>query len=179
MYIPGMADVNVDIQRPAARPKRTLRQSRSKQYALIRPQDWAYLMIAVLWIAAGTYVLTSKDVALPAGNKEPKQPPLASLSLSLNPKNVAYEALAPAGQEVTVSYLDEKAKTQLFIGPAPWRSIVTTRDIGFVAGVTVLTQNGPVTCRISVDGQVIDEKTGTGENPSVSCNLVGFQKLPM
>jgi hypothetical protein len=174
-----MADVNVDIRHPATQPKRTLRRSRSKQYSLIKPQDWAYLMIAALWIAAGTYVLTSKDAALPAGNKEPKQPPLASLSFSSNPKNVTYEAFAPARQEVTISYLDEKAQTQLFVGPAPWRSIVTTRDIGFVAGMTVLTQNGPVTCRISVDGQVVDEKTGSGENPSVSCNLVGFQKLPM
>ncbi|MGL6234604.1 MAG: MmpS family transport accessory protein [Segniliparus sp.] len=136
-------------------------------------------MIAVLWIAAATYVLISKDVALPAGNKEPKQPPLASLSLSSNAKNVAYEVLAPAGQEVTVSYLDEKAQTQLFSGPAPWRSIVTTRDIGFAAGVTALSKNGPLTCRIKVDDQTIDEKTDGGSDPSVSCNLVGFQKLPL
>ncbi|EFV15128.1 MmpS family transport accessory protein [Segniliparus rugosus] len=174
-----MADVSVDIQRSRAQPKRPLRRPNRKHEPILRPQDWAYLLIAVLWIAAATYVLTSKDVALPAGNKEPKQPPLASLSLSSNAKNVTYEVLAQPGQEVTVSYLDEKTQTQLFVGPAPWRSIVTTRDIGFAAGVTALTKSGPLSCRISVDGQVVDEKSGSGDHPSVSCNLVGFQKLPI
>jgi hypothetical protein len=168
-----MADVSVDMAGDEARPQR-----RRERKPLFHPHDWVYITIAALWVAAATFVTTSKDVALPSGDKEPTQPPLPSLQAS-DTRTVTYEAFATAGETVTVSYLDEHGQAQRFVGPAPWQGVVTTHDIGFAAGMTTMAEQGTVSCKISVDGQILDEKTDNDANPSVSCDLLAFQKLPI
>lgn len=141
---------------------------------LIERQRWIYPVLAVLWVAAGTYITTAPKVALPTPEVTPTTQAVSAMSLS-QPKTVMYE-VSSEGRPVTVSYLDEKGQSKLFNGPAPWRTSLTTSDLAFAAGVTAISTN-TVTCRITVDGKVADEKTDTGRTPSVSCNLVAFQKL--
>ncbi|TDZ76200.1 putative membrane protein mmpS4 [Mycobacteroides salmoniphilum] len=141
---------------------------------LTEHQRWVYPVLIALWIAAGTYMITSPKVALPDTAASPTARPASMLSLS-QPKTVTYE-VSSGGKPITVSYLDEKGQSKLFTGAAPWRTSVTTNDFGFAAGITALSAD-TVTCRITVDGKVADEKTDTGRDPSVSCNLVAFQKL--
>ncbi|MFA4080950.1 MmpS family protein [Mycobacteroides salmoniphilum] len=141
---------------------------------LIARQRWIYPVLVALWIAAGTYITTAPKVALPTPEATPTAQAISAMSLS-QPKTVSYE-VSSNGQPVTVSYLDEKGQSKLFNGPAPWRTSLTTSDLGFAAGVTAISTD-TVTCRITVDGTVADEKTDAGRTPSVSCNLVAFQKL--
>ena len=143
---------------------------------LVRRHGWVWVLIIGLWAAAGSYVLTQKDVAVehPA---EPTQSPLANMALMLGkPKDITYEALSRSNAEVTVSYLDETGQAKLYIGASPWSMTVKTSDIGFAAGVTAVSVDGPLTCRISVDGRLADEKTDAGTRPSVSCSLLAFRK---
>ncbi|MBB4855195.1 hypothetical protein HNP40_002596 [Mycobacteroides chelonae] len=141
---------------------------------LIERQRWIYPVLVVLWIAAGTYITTAPKVALPTPEVIPTAQPVSAMSLS-QPKTVTYE-VSSGGQPVTVSYLDEKGQSRLFNGATPWRTSLTTSDFGFTAGVTAISAD-TITCRITVDGKVADENTDTGRSPSVSCNLVAFQKL--
>lgn len=141
---------------------------------LIERQRWIYPVLIALWLAAGTYITTAPKVALPTPETAPTAQPVSAMSLS-QPKTVTYE-VSSGGAPITVSYLDEKGQSRLFNGTAPWRTSLTTSDFGFTAGVTAIS-TGTVTCRITVDGKVADEKTDTSRTPSVSCNLVAFQKL--
>ncbi|SKY71737.1 MmpS family transport accessory protein [Mycobacteroides abscessus] len=141
---------------------------------LIARQRWIYPVLVVLWAAAGTHITTAPKVALPTAEVAPTAQAVSAMSLS-QPKTVTYE-VSSGGQPVTVSYLDEKGQSRLFNGPAPWHTSLTTSDFGFTAGVTAIS-TGTVTCRITVDGKVADEKTDVSRTPSVSCNLVAFQKL--
>ncbi|WP_078282429.1 MmpS family transport accessory protein [Mycobacteroides franklinii] len=141
---------------------------------LIARQRWIYPVLIALWLAAGTYITTAPKVALPTPETAPTAQPVSAMSLS-QPKTVTYE-VSSGGAPVTVSYLDEKGQSRLFNGAAPWHTSLTTSDFGFAAGVTAIS-TGTVTCRITVDGKVADEKTDTSRTPSVSCNLVAFQKL--
>jgi len=143
--------------------------------SFLRREFWVYLLLAAVWIAAVGYVLTAKEVALPVEEK-PAEPARAALTLP-TPKKVVYEVGTTAGHPVTVSYLDGAGQSRLYSGAAPWRTGLTTDDIAFAAGVTALSTSDTITCRIKVDGQLTDEKTDSGLNPSVSCNLLAFQKL--
>ncbi|WP_234802931.1 MmpS family transport accessory protein [Mycobacteroides salmoniphilum] len=141
----------------------------------LRRELCVYPLLVAVWIAAVTYVLTAKQVALPV-LETPVEPARAALTLS-TPKKVTYEVGTTAGHPVTVSYLDGGGQSRLYSGAAPWRTGLTTDDLAFAAGVTALSLADTVTCRIRVDGQVADEKSDSGANPSVSCNLLAFQKL--
>lgn len=142
---------------------------------LIDRQRWIYPLLAAMWVATGLYLGTTPKVALPTEEAQPTAPaPNPMMALS-KPKKVVYEA-SSAGQPLTVSYLDEKGQSKIYRGPTPWQTSLSTSDFGFAAGVTALAQ-GSITCRILVDGKVEDEKTDTGRDPNVSCNLFAFQKL--
>ncbi|OAT70187.1 hypothetical protein AWB85_02075 [Mycobacteroides immunogenum] len=141
---------------------------------LIARQRWIYPVLIALWAAAGAYITTAPKVALPTAEVAPTAQAVSAMSLS-QPKTVTYE-VSSGGQPVTVSYLDEKGQSKLYNGTAPWHASLTTSDFGFTAGVTAISAD-TVTCRITVDGKVADEKTDTSRTPSVSCNLVAFQKL--
>ncbi|MEY8017420.1 MmpS family transport accessory protein [Mycobacterium servetii] len=67
-----------------------------------------------------------------------------------------YEALSRSNAEITISYLDETGQTRLYIGASPWSITVKTSDIGFAAGATAVSADGPLTCRIRVDGRLAD-----------------------
>lgn len=143
---------------------------------LVRRHGWVWVLIIGIWAAAGLYVLTQKDVAVehPA---EPSQSPLAHMALALGkPKDITYEVLSRGNAEITVSYLDETGQARLYIGSSPWSITVKTSDIGFAAGVSAVSVGEPLTCRISVDGRLTDEKTDVGTRPSVSCSLLAFRK---
>jgi hypothetical protein len=145
---------------------------------VVRRHGWVYLLTVGLWVVAATYVLTAKDVALAHIPETPTTSPLVGLSLTLGqPNNITYQVLSPTNAKVTVSYLDEQGQAKLYTGPSPWSLTLKTSDIGFTAGVTALSASDSVSCRISVDGKVTDEKTGTGASASVSCNLVAFHRL--
>lgn len=136
---------------------------------------WVYPLLVVVWLSAGVYVLTTPQMALPVHDR-PLEPARAALTLS-SPKAVVYEVNSASGRPITVSYLDAAGQSRLYSGASPWRTSLSTDDIAFAAGVTALSTSDTVTCRIRVDGRVADEKADTGISPSVSCNLIAFQKL--
>jgi Mycobacterium membrane protein len=143
---------------------------------LVERHGWVYLFLAALWLVSGTYLITCRQVALPAPSRSPTPSGVSELSISA-PKSVTYEVTSVRDRPVTVSYLDEQGQSRLYSGRAPWGTTLTTSNIGFAAGVTVLSADNTVTCRIKVDGSVTDEETDSGSHPMVSCNLLAFEKL--
>lgn len=152
-----------------------LRRLRLSTTAALERGLWVYPLVMLAWFAAGTYILTAPPMALPT-HETPVEPERAALTLS-EPKSVVYEVRSTSGRPITVSYLDAAGRSRLYTGTSPWRTSLTTNDLAFAAGVTALSTSDTVTCRIRVDGNVADEKSDTGISPSVSCNLIAFQKL--
>ncbi|WP_313884531.1 MmpS family transport accessory protein [Mycobacteroides sp. CBMA 271] len=142
----------------------------------VERQGWVFALIAVLWMATGTYVLGSPKLALPNRSETPKPAVNAGFSMP-KPKTVTYQVTSTGGAPVTVSYLDDAGQSRLYSGDAPWQTTVTTNDFAFAAGVTAISANNKVTCRIDVEGEVADEKSESGSHPTVSCNLLAFRKI--
>ncbi|MGL6234602.1 MAG: MmpS family transport accessory protein [Segniliparus sp.] len=144
--------------------------SRKGHGFFVERHGWTYLLIAFLTCAAAVYVLSQREVALAPEDARPHTPPGSELKISLPPRQITYEVTSSTNSPITVSYLDEHNQTHLFSGQGPWRTSVTATDAAPPAGVTALTNNGAVTCRITIDGKVVDEQTQSGGTPSVSCN---------
>jgi hypothetical protein len=96
--------------------------------------------------------------------------PLSSDSAeSSNPKIVTYEVFGSGGVAV-INYLDLDATPQRAVNAAlPWS--LTLRTTAPAATPSLLAQgNGPtITCRITVDGEIKDQRTATGADAETFC----------
>ncbi|MFJ1460484.1 MmpS family transport accessory protein [Nocardia sp. N2S4-5] len=85
------------------------------------------------------------------------------------PKTITYEVISNAGLN-TVAYFDEQSDLAKEPGVrAPWVKTVVNSSAVTVSGLSAQTNGTSVTCRITVDGVVADERTATGKYAAVNC----------
>lgn len=97
-------------------------------------------------------------------------PPLKAAEPSGKGKTVVYEVISDSGSLNSVTYFDENSAIQQESSPsAPWTKTVKNTSTFVIAGVTAQTDGTSVTCRVSIDGEVEDEQTATGQYALVSC----------
>ena len=87
-----------------------------------------------------------------------------------NPKEVRYEIFGEPGATATINYLDldaqpQKAENVLL----PWSLTLTTTAPAASANIVAQGDGDSISCRITVDGVVKDEKTTTGLNAQTFC----------
>lgn len=96
-------------------------------------------------------------------------PPLTAQAPVSAGKTITYEVISDATLQ-SVTYFDandaEKQQTDV---AAPWSLTVTNTSTYVIAGLGAQTNGQSVTCRITVDGQVVDQKTATGQYAVVNC----------
>lgn len=88
---------------------------------------------------------------------------------SFNPKVVTYEVFGSATTAV-INYLDLDAKPQRAVNvPLPWS--LTLRTTAPAATPNILAQGAgqSITCRITVDDEVKDQRTATGVDAETYC----------
>jgi hypothetical protein len=88
------------------------------------------------------------------------------------PKRVTYEVFGPPGAIATINYLDLSADPQSVKQVAlPWVLTLTTTSPATSPSLLAQGTDNTIGCRITVDGQVKDEKTSNGVNAFTFCTV--------
>ena len=86
-----------------------------------------------------------------------------------DPKVVMYEIFG-SGTYANINYLDLDAKPQRLDGAAlPWSLTLQTTAPSAPPNIVAQGDGGSITCRITVDDEVKDERTATGVNAQTYC----------
>jgi Mycobacterium membrane protein len=86
-----------------------------------------------------------------------------------NPKEVKYEIFG-SGTVATINYLDLDAQPQKAVNTSlPWSLTLTTTAPAASPNIVAQSDGGSITCRITVDGVVKDERTTDGVNAQTFC----------
>lgn len=86
-----------------------------------------------------------------------------------DPKVVKYEIFG-TGSYADVNYLDLDAKPQRVDGAAlPWTLVLETTAPSAAPNIVAQGDGSSITCRITVDDEVKDERTSTGLNAQTFC----------
>jgi hypothetical protein len=87
-----------------------------------------------------------------------------------NPKEVRYEIFGQPGATATINYLDLDAKPQKAENVTlPWSLTLTTTAPAASPNIVAQGDGDSISCRITVDGVVKDEKTTDGLNAQTFC----------
>ncbi|WP_260860993.1 MmpS family protein [Mycobacterium simulans] len=77
-----------------------------------------------------------------------------------NPKHVVLEVFGAPGAVATINYLDVNAQPQqVRDAPLPWSFTITTTEPAVVGNVVAQGNGDTIGCRITVNGEVKDERT--------------------
>ena len=86
-----------------------------------------------------------------------------------NPKEVKYEIFG-TGTVATINYLDLDAQPQKAEHvPLPWTLDLTTTAPAASPNIVAQSDGGSISCRITVDGVVKDQRTTDGVNAQTFC----------
>ena len=86
-----------------------------------------------------------------------------------NPKVVKYEIYGN-GSVATVNYLDLDAQPQKAVNTSmPWELTLTTTAPAASPNIVAQSDGDSITCRITVDGVIKDERTTDGVNAQTFC----------
>ncbi|WP_414687815.1 MmpS family transport accessory protein [Mycobacterium sp.] len=87
-----------------------------------------------------------------------------------NPKHVVVEVFGPPGSVATINYLDVNVQPQHVDDvPLPWSYDATTTDAAVFINVVAQGNSDSIGCRISIDGEVKDERTVNTMNAYAYC----------
>jgi hypothetical protein len=87
-----------------------------------------------------------------------------------NPKTVVYEVFGVTGAVATINYLDLDAQPQKAVDVTlPWSLTLTTTAPAASPNIVAQGNGDTITCRITVDGVVKDERTYDGVNAQTFC----------
>jgi hypothetical protein len=95
---------------------------------------------------------------------------LANDTKPFNPKTVVYEIYGPPGAVATINYLDLDAQPQIARDVTlPWSLTLTTTAPAASANIVAQGDSDTIGCRITVNGELKDEKTSTGVSAQTFC----------
>jgi hypothetical protein len=87
-----------------------------------------------------------------------------------NPKQVLFEVFGTPGSVATINYLDIHAQPQRVNNvPLPWSQALTTDDPTLYADLRAQGDGDTISCRITVNGIVKDERSSNNVNGYIAC----------
>lgn len=85
-------------------------------------------------------------------------------------KRVTYEVYGPSGAAGSVNYLDNNAQPkQVDFTALPWTLTITTTVPAVIASVVAQGTGDDIGCRITVNGELKDERSSAGRHAQTSC----------
>ena len=132
-------------------------------------RTWVALVVVVAVALGGEAVMRLRGVfgsdeifSATGSSAEPLEPTLL--------KRVTYEVYGPGDTSGSVSFLDNKAQPEQsnFIG-LPWTLTITTKAPAVIASVVAQGNSDDIGCRITVNGEVKDERSSAGRHAQTSC----------
>jgi hypothetical protein len=89
---------------------------------------------------------------------------------NFNPKQVLFEVFGSPGSVATINYLDEHAQPQRVDNATlPWSHTLTTTDPTLFADLRAQGDADSLSCRITVNGIVKDERSTSNVNGYIAC----------
>jgi Mycobacterium membrane protein len=87
-----------------------------------------------------------------------------------NPKHVLLEVIGTPGSVATINYLDQDAQPQrVDDAPLPWSQLITTDEPTMFVDLRAQGDADSLTCRITGNGVVKDERSTDNVNGYISC----------
>lgn len=85
-------------------------------------------------------------------------------------KRVTYEVYGPSGTAGSVNYLDNNAQAkQADFTALPWTLTITTTVPAVIASLVAQGTGDDIGCRITVNGELKDERSSAGRHAQTSC----------
>ena len=135
----------------------------------ILKRAWVPLVVVVAVVLGGVAVsrlrgvFGSEEIFTATGSSaEPLEPS--------HVKRVTYEVYGPSDTAGSVSYLDTNAQPeQANFASLPWAYTITTTVPAVIANVVAQGNSDNIGCRITVNGEVKDERSAAGYHAQTSC----------
>jgi MmpS family membrane protein len=128
------------------------------------------VIVAVVVVAVVAFGVYRLHGIFGSGN-EVSRPGAESLENSnYNPKRVLLEVFGTPGSVATINYLDTDAQPRRVDDAIlPWSQTLTTTDPTLFADLRAQGDGDTITCRITVNGIVKNERSSTNVNAYVAC----------
>jgi hypothetical protein len=122
-------------------------------------QGWMVL-VAVLVVAVAGFGIYRLHGIFGSHNNTSANSGLSNEIVPFNPKQVVLEVFGAPGAVATINYLDVNAQPQqVKNAPLPWSFTITTTEPAVVANVVAQGNGDTLGCRITINGEVKDQRT--------------------
>ncbi|MGD1173464.1 MmpS family transport accessory protein [Mycobacterium seoulense] len=126
--------------------------------ALVR-RRWMVL-VAVLVVALAGFAIYRLHGIFGSHDNTSANSGLANEIVPFNPKRVVLEVFGAPGATATINYLDVNAQPQQVKDAAlPWSFTITTTEPAVLGNVVAQGNGDTLGCRITVNGEVKDQRT--------------------
>jgi hypothetical protein len=118
------------------------------------------LLVAVLVVALTGFAIYRLHGIFGSHNNTSANSGLSNEIVPFNPKHVVLEVFGAPGAVATINYLDVNAQPQqVKDAPLPWSFTITTTEPAVIGNVVAQGNGDTIGCRITVNGEVKDERT--------------------
>ena len=118
------------------------------------------VLVAVLVVAIAGFGIYRLHGIFGSHNNTSANSGLSNEIVPFNPKQVVLEVFGAPGAVATINYLDVNAQPQqVKNAPLPWSFTITTTEPAVVANVVAQGNGDTLGCRITINGEVKDQRT--------------------
>lgn len=122
-------------------------------------QGWMVLVAVLVVVIAGFGIYRLHGI-FGSHNNTSANSGLSNEIVPFNPKQVVLEVFGAPGAVATINYLDVNAQPQeVHNAPLPWSFTITTTEPAVVANVVAQGNGDTLGCRITINGEVKDQRT--------------------
>lgn len=116
--------------------------------------------VAIIVVAAAGFAIYRLHGIFGSNNNVSGKGGLSNEIVPFNPKHVVLEVFGAPGAVATINYLDVNAQPQQVLdAPLPWSFTITTTEPAVIGNVVAQGDGDTLGCRITVNGEVKDERT--------------------
>jgi hypothetical protein len=118
------------------------------------------VLVAVVVVATSGFAIYRLHGIFGSHNNTSANGGLSNQIVPFNPKQMILEVFGEPGAVATINYLDVNAQPQQVLNaPLPWSFTITTTEPAILGNVVAQGNGDTLGCRITVNGEVKDERT--------------------
>ena len=118
------------------------------------------VLVAVVVVAIAGFAIYRLHGIFGSHNNTSANSGLSNQIVPFNPKQMVLEVFGEPGAVATINYLDVNAQPQQVLNaPLPWSFTITTTEPAVLGNVVAQGNGDTLGCRITVNGEVKDERT--------------------
>jgi hypothetical protein len=118
------------------------------------------VLVTVVVIAISGFAIYRLHGIFGSHNNTSANSGLSNQIVPFNPKQMILEVFGEPGAVATINYLDVNAQPQQVLNaPLPWSFTITTTEPAILGNVVAQGNGDTLGCRITVNGEVKDERT--------------------